>query len=304
MKKNIQISAGNRRYVASDLIYSGVNSHIYFGKDSLLQRPVAIKIFTKEKPLTIPDEALILSKTGFHPNIVNFFDLQYLDNEKTPAMILEYLQPKKVFGWVSLDKIIKETINKNESLPVHVCLDFAAQICQALVHVHSYGIVHQDLKPANIMVRKDELTGELKFKLIDFSIAFSIGQQRKFARWGGTIRYAAPEQVKKDVSLIDFRTDIFSLGVILYELLGLKLPYRFGGESFRDSKVPSPIHLHSINKNVSKQLSSLVQKCLEVELTKRYPGASQLLNEIRKIQFTQISQSWVTNFLKSVKEES
>ena len=116
---------------------------------------------------------------------------------------------------------LKEYLGKKGRLPWNEAVFFAQQICRALMHAHSRGIIHQDIKPQNVIILRDGTA-----KLTDFGIAsFATTQETRVVQEAiGSVHYISPEQAKG--SKIDYRTDIYSLGVVMYEMLTGKLPFR------------------------------------------------------------------------------
>jgi eukaryotic-like serine/threonine-protein kinase len=167
-------------------------------------------------------------------------------------------------------------------------LDLAARVCDAVQHANEQGIVHRDLKPANILV--DE-AGQPK--VLDFGVALATGgslqDSTAHTRTGqliGTFGYMSPEQVAADPRAIDARSDVYALGVILYELLADRLPYRLDGlplpEVVRVIQEVEPSRLGSVDRQFRGAIETIVAKALEKDKARRYQSAEELAADLRR----------------------
>jgi len=207
---SITVEAGtllNDRYRLQDELGRGGMAAVYRARDELLDRQVAVKVVRKPE-LTAQDRDRLLHEARLaarlnHPNIVAVHDAGEIDG--TPYIVMELVEGKSVHqqGPASLE----ETIG------------IASQLCRALAHAHAMGIVHRDLKPENILQTRDGAV-----KLTDFGLALSVAS--RISRDGilvGTVYYLAPEQVQG--LELDGRTDLYALGVLLYEWTTGSLPF-------------------------------------------------------------------------------
>ena len=168
------------------------------------------------------------------------------------------------------------------------CLNLLALVCDAVQHAHDNGIVHRDLKPGNILV--DE-AGEPK--VLDFGVAhvtaadlLATSSQTRTGQLLGTLSYMSPEQLSGNSSVLDGRSDVYALGVILFELLAGRKPYHLDGlpvhEVARVIEQEEPSRLGSVNKFYRGDVEIIVAKALEKDRTRRYASAGDLASDIRR----------------------
>jgi eukaryotic-like serine/threonine-protein kinase len=164
-------------------------------------------------------------------------------------------------------------------------LELTIQVCEAVEHAHQRGIIHRDLKPGNILV--DE-TGQPK--ILDFGLARATDADTQATRQTdvgqllGTLAYMSPEQVLADPLALDTRSDVYALGVILYELLAGKLPYMLSKmlhEAVRTIQETDPAPLSTVNRNYRGDVETIVAKALEKDKARRYASAAELAADIR-----------------------
>jgi len=242
---------------------------VYKAHDTTLDRLVAIKQLKKEK---IKNEKLLekfcneakITAQFDHPNIVKILDY----NDKTHAIFMDFIQGK------TLKKIIAE-----KQLEENQIIDIGIQISNALHYAHTKGIegksiIHRDIKPSNIL-----LTYENKVKITDFGVAKVIdifGNNELSHCDVGTFEYMSPEQLNRHN--IDGRSDLFSIGVVLYEMTTRKRPFR---SIDRTRRPDEPIE---VNSKISQSLSDIIMKCLNFEPKKRYKDCNELENALQELK--------------------
>jgi CRP-like cAMP-binding protein len=198
-----------RKYVIEEILGRGGWSIVYKGTHTHLNMPVAIKMLKHTLAMDLDfaekfrKEAKIVASLN-HENIVKVYDIEEL--YRTIFIIMECLEG------VSLENVL----DKMPRLSLPRILDIILQVCAALVYAHEQGIIHQDIKPANIFIQSDD-----RVKILDFGLACGLGY--KDYGWPGTAFYMSPEQIEGEP--VDERTDIYSLGIMAYEMVTGQSPY-------------------------------------------------------------------------------
>ena len=190
----------------------------------------------------------------------------------------DHSQVYMAMEWVD-GRLLRQIMNQQKKFPPERAVGIALQIAAALEYIHSHGVVHRDLKPENIMVDAND-----HIKLIDFGIAANIGSRRltfaKFSATMGTPDYISPEQVKGKRG--DARSDIYALGVMLYEMLTGKVPFT-GPNPFvimNDRLLNNPVPPREIDPAISPQLQEIIYRALERDPAKRYPCAREFAHDL------------------------
>ena len=201
-----------------------------------------------------------------HPNVVKTLPSDDLD------------QICIVMEWVE-GRFLREILTKQGKLSAERATRIAVGVCNSLEYIHSQGVVHRDLKPENIMVGEND-----SIKLIDFGISGSRGARRltfsKSSNAMGTPDYISPEQIKKRCG--DARSDVYALGVILYEMLTAHTPSN-GPNPFavmNDRLVNDPVPPREINPEISPEMQEIIFRALERDPEKRYASARQFAHDL------------------------
>ncbi len=282
-----------RKYELMDSLGAGGMGFVYKAKHVELDKLVAIKILLLDKPLSdiayqrFAQEAKATGGLD-HPNIVRVSDYGQI-GEGCPYIVMELLQGR------SLDDLISQ----EQCLKVEDALPLFIQLADALVHAHSRGVIHRDLKPSNIMLVNDD-KGERQAKIIDFGIAKLSGARAKakpLTKPGeifGSPLYMSPEQCTGNS--LDQRSDIYSLGCVMYEML-------LGKPPFVGDTVLATIYMH-VNEPVARISESAVKAAIPDELEKiiermlhknpdlRFQSANELLTELKTFgrKYTETAQ--------------
>jgi tetratricopeptide (TPR) repeat protein len=253
---------------------------VYLAKDPLIGRLVALKTIrasahsdddeTKEFQQRFIREAQAAGILN-HPSIVTVHDIGNDDTTNTSFIAMEYVEGSN----------LKEVLSQGRALSFEQVGDIVAQVAEALDFAHAKGIVHRDVKPANIIL----LDGN-RAKITDFGIAKIASGAANLTSTGqflGTPNYMAPEQIKG--APVDGRTDIFALGICLYECLTRRKP--FGGDSltsisYKIVHEPFP-PLHEINPQIPEGFEDVVSNCLAKDPAKRYQRARDMATALRAV---------------------
>lgn len=262
------------RYEIHELIGVGGMANVYRCTDTIDDREVAIKILkdeylnNEEFIRRFKNESKAIAMLS-HPNIVKVYDVSFGD-------MIQYIVMEYIDGIT-----LKEYIDRQGIIEWKDALHLATQILKALQHAHECGIVHRDIKPQNIMLLQDGT-----IKVTDFGIArFSDKATRTMTEQAiGSVHYIAPEQARGDVT--DGKTDIYSVGVMLYEMLTGKLP--FDGDSAVTVALmqlqSTPKRPREVNPGIPIGLEQITMKAMQKQPSARYTSAAEMLSDIERFR--------------------
>ncbi|MGE5371876.1 MAG: Stk1 family PASTA domain-containing Ser/Thr kinase [Solirubrobacterales bacterium] len=260
---------GNRYEIIAKIGDGGMAT-VYKARCTLLDRIVAVKVLKDELAgdknfvMKFRSEAQAAAKIS-HPNIVNIYDVG--EDRGLNFIVMEYIE----------GCTLKEVIQKTAPMADEEVIRNAAMICDALTHAHAKGIVHRDIKPHNILV-----TSEGNVKVADFGIARAVGggTVTYSGMMIGSVHYVAPEQAQGDN--VDARTDLYSLGCVMYEMTTGQVPFE------ADSAVTIALkHMHeeavppsAINAKISPKLEQVIQTAMAKDPDYRFQSAQELKNAL------------------------
>ena len=262
----------DNRYELLELIGSGGMAMVYKAKCHRLNRLVAVKVLKSDFASDADfrrrfyDESQAIAMLS-HPNIVSVYDV----SRSSP----EYIVMELIDGIT-----LKQYMERRGRLNWRESLHFITQIMKGLSHAHSRGIVHRDIKPQNIMVLRDG-----SVKVADFGIACLANSANTLTQEAlGSVHYMSPEQARGDRT--DARSDIYSAGVVLYEMLTGRLP--FEGDSAVSVAIQHlssvPLSPREINPDVPEALELICMKAMASELEKRYASADEMLADLEEFR--------------------
>lgn len=265
-----------QNYIIESLIAEGGMGNVYLAVHNQIEKRVAIKVLNPllasnpELRARFKEEALTMSKFD-HPNIVNIID--YVETDENTYLIMEFAEGS------TLDKYIAD---KAGHLDEKECISLFTQMLEALDFIHSNHIIHRDIKPSNFIV-----SSRKKVKLIDFGIAKRLeGRDKKLTRTGinmGTPFYMSPEQVRGEN--VDARSDIYSMGVTLYQMAAGHCPYSDATSEYSiyDQIVNQPLpDLFSIHPDASSKLSGAIRKATAKNPADRFQTCIEFIDELHR----------------------
>lgn len=263
-----------RNFEILSALGKGGMGEVYLAQDLILGRKVAIKFLSGQigKDEEFLKRFLQEAKASAileHPNIVGVYSVGKAGDR--PYIAMQYVQGK------NLREILK---GRGGPFSVPVAIHFAIQIAQALDCAHQKGIMHRDIKPDNIMVH-----GQNQIKVMDFGLAKSFQAGHSITQTGcylGTPEYSSPEQC--ETLDIDSRSDLYSLGVVLYEMLSGQVPHRAETplKLFRKIVEEKPTDIRNLNPEVPPSLSALLLRLLEKDRERRYSSASEVVRDLQQ----------------------
>ena len=257
------------RYEVLGKIGTGGMADVYKAKDHKLNRFVAVKVlkpeFREDKTFIRKFRSEAQAAAGLtHPNIVNVFDVG--DDEGVYYIVMELIE----------GITLKEYIAKKGKLSIKEATSIAIQVSMGLEAAHNHGIVHRDVKPQNIIISTDG-----KVKVTDFGIARAASSNTISSNVMGSVHYSSPEQVRGGYS--DEKSDIYSLGITLYEMVTGRVP--FDGDTtvaiaikhLQEEMVPPSVY----TENLPYSLEQIIFKCTQKSVDRRYASMSELIEDLK-----------------------
>jgi serine/threonine protein kinase/Tfp pilus assembly protein PilF len=271
-------------YNVTRVIASGGMGTVYEATQEHPRRTVAIKVLkrgvTSGRALRrFEYESQVLAGLQ-HPGIAHVYDAGWHEEggQRAPYFALEY---------IASAKSIVEFADQRQ-LSIHARLRLFIDVCAAVHHGHQRGIIHRDIKPGNILV---DASGQVK--VIDFGVARSIDAsvdpktfETCYGEMVGTLKYMSPEQCQADPHDLDIRSDIYALGVVLFELLTGRFPYDLDSAPFAEAPriicEQPPTRLSSVNRSLRGDLENIVHTALAKDRERRYQSALALADDIQR----------------------
>lgn len=278
-----------KHFTIEETLGEGGMGVVYRARDTKLQRWVALKVLSSgvatdtERRKRLFQEAQAAARIS-HPAIAQVYDIDEAEGIIFIAMEL-------VEG-----QTVRQLIQRKE-LDLLGSMDIAIQVAEGLAKAHEAGIVHRDIKPANVMLTRDGQAKILDFglaKLVEPATGFGAGQggqadavtqaQTQIGTVMGTAAYMSPEQVKGGA--VDGRSDLFSLGVMLFEMATAKLPFERGSfiETMQAVAFEETPSIHALRSNLPPELQRILTRCLRKRPEDRYPNAATLAEELKRLR--------------------
>lgn len=260
----------NNRYEIIRTIGEGGMANVYLGYDTILDRNVAIKVLrgdlsNDEKFVRRFQREALSASSLSHPNIVEVYDVG--EDNGLYYIVMEYID----------GKTLKQLLKKRGSLTLSEAIDIMLQLTDGMAHAHDSYIVHRDLKPQNIMIKDD---GQIK--ITDFGIAMALNatQLTQTNSVMGSVHYLPPEQAAGKGATI--QSDIYSMGIIFYELLTGELPFK--GDSaveiaLKQMKEPLP-DVHKLNKDIPQSIENIILKATAKNPKNRYQNVREMYQDL------------------------
>ena len=264
----------DNRYKLENIIGVGGMAVVYKAIDMLMRRVVAVKILRDDISADEPSVQRFINESKAvamlsHPNIVNIYDVSVRDDVK--YIVMEYIE----------GITLKSYMTRREVLSFKEVVGYTIQILRALEHAHQKGIVHRDIKPQNIMLLRDGVIKVMDFGIAKLPNAETVTMTDKAI---GTVYYISPEQASGEA--IDARSDLYSLGVLMYEMSSGRLPFD------ADSPVSvalkqvndTPVLPREINSKIPVGLEQIIMNAMEKKPELRYQNAEQMLGQLLKLR--------------------
>lgn len=280
-KSVIEIPTHIGKYVIEGVAGKGAMGIVYFGHDPFVDRKVAVKLCTKLQEGIEDASKAEMARDLFinearaagaldHPNILKIYEAGE-DEQRRPYIVMEYIE-----GGDTLRLYTKG----QRTADIEQSVEWLRQCAEALAYAHSRGVNHRDIKPANIMLTPDGVP-----KILDFGIAQRTkSDQTQISGWFGSPRYMSPEQARDET--VTSKSDQFSLGVVMYELLTGRSPFEARGISSLLQKIVSedPIPINKLRPELPTKLANIVSRAMAKQPAERFPSCSELAAELRNVR--------------------
>jgi serine/threonine protein kinase len=262
------------RYKIDSLLGQGTMGVVFKAYDPALERYAAIKVMNTgvdvddELRARFFREARSAAKLN-HPNIISIYELG--ESRKRPFIAMEYVEGED----------LKALIKKRDSIPLKEKLRWISRICEGLDYAHGHGVIHRDIKPGNIFITK-----EGKLKILDFGLArLTSSEMTRSGMLLGSPYYMSPEQVKGSQD-IDGRSDLFSVGVVLYELLSYRRPFEADTPTSVCFQIVSESHhpIPLVLPGCTSELEHIINRVLDKDRETRYQNGSELTAALLEFQ--------------------
>ena len=261
-------------YKILEKLGEGGMGEVYKAQDTKLDRFVALKFLPSQMTASKDDKARFIQEAKAasamnHPNVCTIHDIQ--EHEGQLFIVMEFVEGKTLR-------------DKKDSLSEKQTLEIGIQVAEGLAAAHEKGIVHRDIKPENIMIRKDGIVQIMDFGLAKLRETSGVSRLTKAGTTMGTMGYMSPEQVQGlDV---DHRSDIFSLGVVLYELLTGEPPFKGVHETAIMYEIVNvdPPPISSVKEGIDPEVDRIILECLEKDKDERCQSAKELAKDLRKVK--------------------
>jgi len=269
------------KYCIERVLGVGGMGAVYCATQKKPHRQVALKlirpgVLSKKSIRRFDLEAEILGRLD-HPNIAKIYEAGIDPQSQSPYFAMEYVGGQELNDFVS-----------EHNLSIYDRLELIAKLCDAIQHAHAKGVIHRDLKPANVLV-----TSDCEPKVLDFGVARATDTNTKGATLQtnmgqliGTLYYMSPEQALGDTLNLDTRSDVYALGVVLYEILTGEIPYDLKDKPIHDIvrtiQSTAPTRLSKYDPSLKGDIEIIVGKALEKERDQRYQSVADLSSDIRR----------------------
>jgi tetratricopeptide (TPR) repeat protein len=260
------------RYEIVALLGFGGMGAVYRARDRELDRDVALKTIRSDLAndssiLQRFKHELVLARQVTHRNVIRIFDIG--EDTGIKYITMEYLEGQD----------LSDLLRQREKVPPDEAATIMAQVCQGLAAAHAEGVIHRDLKPSNIMIGKNG-----RVCVMDFGLARTYGDagMTQTGALLGTVEYMSPEQARGEK--LDARSDLYTVGLIFYELLTGVIPFKAESAvaSLWKRMQSRPTPACTLSPEVPKALSDIVDRCLEADPDKRYDSANAILNDLAR----------------------